>query len=90
MVTREPGKCSGLWNNNRAAAERNGFATPEHPFYLQKPETWIVGYDVQVVLPTPVGRMIFEGDLGPVIDRPCCNESPTAAEIGIVRLCLYQ
>jgi 2-keto-4-pentenoate hydratase/2-oxohepta-3-ene-1,7-dioic acid hydratase in catechol pathway len=31
-----PGKIIGLWNNFRAAADKNGWATPEEPLYFLK------------------------------------------------------
>ena len=70
-----PGKFLGLWNNFHAAAERSGWAIPEHPLYFLKPATTLAGAGATVTMPTASRRVIFEGELGVVIGRSCRNAS---------------
>ena len=74
-----PGKFIGLWNNFHAAAERNGWTPPEHPLYFFKADTSITGPDTEVAIPTGVGRVLFEGELGIVIGKTAKNVAPDAA-----------
>ncbi|MBS0125553.1 fumarylacetoacetate hydrolase family protein [Thetidibacter halocola] len=68
-----PGKFFGLWNNFKAAAEKNGWGTPEHPLYFLKPDTALSGPGDTVVIPEDAGRVLFEGELGIVIGKRCKN-----------------
>ena len=78
-----PGKFIGLWNNYRAAAERNGQSIPEHPLFFLKPLSSLAGPGATVTLPTDIGRVIYEGELGIVIGKTCTNISPEDAESAI-------
>lgn len=79
-----PGKFIGLWNNYKAAAEKNGNDHPEHPLYFFKADTSVAGPGATVPLPDVTGRVIFEGELGIVIGRTCRNLSPEAAKDAIL------
>ena len=68
-----PGKFIGLWNNFKAAAERNGWDIPEHPLYFLKPLSSLAGPGATVTLPPDLGRVLFEGELGIVIGKTCSN-----------------
>jgi 2-keto-4-pentenoate hydratase/2-oxohepta-3-ene-1,7-dioic acid hydratase in catechol pathway len=65
-----PGKIVGLWNNFRAAAEKNGWATPAEPLYfLKSPHSAAAhGQAIPAVGPD-VGRVAYEGELAIVIGR---------------------
>lgn len=79
----QPGKFIGLWNNYRAAAEKNGHAIPTTPLWFLKPDTSVVGHGATVTLPPQAGRVIFEGELGVVIGTPCRNATVAEAEAAI-------
>ena len=38
-----PGAFYGLWNNSRAAAEKNGLTAPPHPLWFLKPPSALAG-----------------------------------------------
>ena len=78
-----PGKFFGLWNNFKAAAERNGWDTPEHPLYFLKPASSLAGPGANVTLQADIGRVLFEGELGIVIGQTCTNISEADAESAI-------
>lgn len=80
----EPGKFIGLWNNFHAAAERNGWARPEHPLYFLKPATALSGPGAMVEMPEGAGRVLFEGELGIVIGTPCRRVDAAGAEAAIL------
>ena len=70
----QPGKIIGLWNNFRAAAEKNGWAQPTEPLYFLKASSSALAHDG--VIPAPlgdlgqgVGRVAYEGELAIVIGR---------------------
>jgi 2-keto-4-pentenoate hydratase/2-oxohepta-3-ene-1,7-dioic acid hydratase in catechol pathway len=69
-----PTKIVGLWNNLASAASKNGWARPAEPLYFFKPSTSCVGHGAPVVAPTSYdGRVVYEGELGVVIGKPCKN-----------------
>lgn len=78
-----PGKFIGLWNNFKAAAEKNGHAHPDHPLYFFKADTSLSGPGASVELPDAAGRVVFEGELGIVIGRTCKNITEAEAENAI-------
>lgn len=80
----EPGKFIGLWNNFAAAAEKNGLSRPPHPLWFLKPSTSLAGPGATVTIPEGVGRVLFEGELGVVIGRPCRNADEAEAEAAIL------
>ncbi len=65
-----PGKVIGLWNNFRAAAEKNGWAPPAEPLYFMKSPGSVIGHLQPIPVPSAYdGRVIFEGELAVVIGR---------------------
>ena len=79
-----PGKFFGLWNNFHAAAEKNGWAIPEHPLYFLKPISSLAGPGATVTMPSAARRVIFEGELGLVIGRRVRNAAPEEAAEAIL------
>lgn len=79
-----PGKIIGLWNNYHAAAERNGQSIPDHPLFFIKPLSSLAGPGATVQLPTDIGRVIYEGELGIVIGQTCHNIGPEDADAAIL------
>ena len=79
-----PGKFIGLWNNFKAAAEKNGQTHPAHPLWFLKADTSLAGPGDTVVLPESAGRVIFEGELGIVIGRTCRAATEVEAEAAIL------
>lgn len=66
----QPSKILALWNNFKAAAEKNGWATPAEPLYFLKSANSHAHHQQVIQRPTgPVGRVIFEAELGVVIGR---------------------
>ena len=65
-----PGKVIGLWNNFRAAAEKNGWAQPAEPLYFLKSPGSVIGHRQPISVPTAYdGRVVYEGELAVVIGR---------------------
>ncbi len=65
-----PGKVIALWNNFKAAAEKNGWSAPSEPLYfLKSPNSY--SHHLQAVMrPAPdIGRVVYEAELGIVIGR---------------------
>lgn len=67
----EPRQIVGLWNNFRAAAEKNGWAVPAEPLYFLKSPHSAAAHDATIpAAPPEVGRVAYEGELALVIGRP--------------------
>ena len=65
-----PGKMLALWNNFRAAADKNGWARPGEPLYFVKAPNSFAAHGATIPLPTSdVGRVAYEGELAIVIGR---------------------
>jgi len=65
-----PGQIIGLWNNFRAAAEKNGWAAPAEPLYfLKSPHSAAAHGQAIPAAPPEVGRVAYEGELAVVIGR---------------------
>ena len=65
-----PGKIIGLWNNFRAAADKNGWAQPAEPLYFLKAPDSAIGHGQAIAAVAPeVGRVAYEGELAIVIGR---------------------
>ena len=65
-----PGKIVGLWNNFRAAAEKNGWATPTEPLYFMKSTGSLASPGQRIAVPAAYdGRVAYEGELAVVIGR---------------------
>ena len=66
----QPGKIIGLWNNFRAAAEKNGWATPAETLYFLKSPGSALGHGKPIPVPAAYdGRVAYEGELAVVIGR---------------------
>jgi 2-keto-4-pentenoate hydratase/2-oxohepta-3-ene-1,7-dioic acid hydratase in catechol pathway len=67
-----PSKIVALWNNFNALAAKLGKAAPTHPLFLIKPGTSVVGPNEPIRRPTGyAGKIVYEGELGIVIGKPC-------------------
>ncbi len=65
-----PGKIIGLWNNFRAAAQKNGWAQPAEPLYFLKSPGSAAGHGQPIPAPAAYdGRVAYEGELAVVIGR---------------------
>jgi 2-keto-4-pentenoate hydratase/2-oxohepta-3-ene-1,7-dioic acid hydratase in catechol pathway len=65
-----PTKVVGLWNNFRAAAQKNGWSQPAEPLYFLKATSACLAHEQPI--PAPIGydgRVAYEGELGIVIGR---------------------
>jgi 2-keto-4-pentenoate hydratase/2-oxohepta-3-ene-1,7-dioic acid hydratase in catechol pathway len=70
----EPGKIVALWNNFHALAAKIGKAAPSHPLFFIKSGTSLAGMHEPIRRPVAyAGKIIFEGELGIVIGKPCRN-----------------
>jgi 2-keto-4-pentenoate hydratase/2-oxohepta-3-ene-1,7-dioic acid hydratase in catechol pathway len=71
-----PSKMVALWNNFRALADKLGKQAPNHPLFLIKPSTTIIGPHDSIRRPTGYeGKIAYEGELGVVIGRRCKDVS---------------
>jgi 2-keto-4-pentenoate hydratase/2-oxohepta-3-ene-1,7-dioic acid hydratase in catechol pathway len=69
-----PGKVIGLWNNFRAAAEKNGWTAPAEPLYFLKSPGAAAGHQRAIPAPSSyTGRVVFEGELVLVIGTTARN-----------------
>lgn len=65
-----PGKVIALWNNFKAAAEKNGWSAPSEPLYFLKSPNSYSHHLQAVIRPVPdIGRVVYEAELGIVIGR---------------------
>jgi 2-keto-4-pentenoate hydratase/2-oxohepta-3-ene-1,7-dioic acid hydratase in catechol pathway len=65
-----PGKIIGLWNNFRAAADKNGWAVPAEPLYFLKSPGAAAAHGQAIPVPGSYdGRVAYEGELVIVIGR---------------------
>jgi 2-keto-4-pentenoate hydratase/2-oxohepta-3-ene-1,7-dioic acid hydratase in catechol pathway len=70
LTPTEPSKMIGLWNNFRAAAEKNGNAIPAEPLYFIKGANSYCAHQQPVMAPQSYdGRVIYEGELAAVIGK---------------------
>jgi 2-keto-4-pentenoate hydratase/2-oxohepta-3-ene-1,7-dioic acid hydratase in catechol pathway len=67
-----PGKFLGLWNNFHERAAREGLARPAHPLYFVKASNCYLAAGEPILQPSSYdGPVVFEGELGIVIGKPC-------------------
>ena len=65
-----PTKIIGLWNNFRAAADKNGWAEPAEPLYFLKSAGSAAAHRQPIPVPSSYeGRVAYEGELAVVIGR---------------------
>jgi len=83
-----PGKIVGLWNNFRAAAEKNNWAAPAEPLYFLKSPGSAVGHGQPIPVPAAYdGRVVYEGELAVVIGKRCRAVAPGEAAAHIFGYC---
>ena len=65
-----PTKIVGLWNNSRAAADKNGWSVPAEPLYFLKSPGSAAAHGQAIPVPSTYdGRVTYEGELAVVIGR---------------------
>jgi len=80
LTPTEPTKMVALWNNFRAAAEKNGWAIPAEPLAFLKAPSSFAAHGQPIPVPKSYdGRVAYEGELGIVIGKTCCGVSPEDA-----------
>ncbi len=83
-----PGKIIGLWNNFRAAAEKNGWAQPAEPLYFLKAPSSALAHEGVIPAPTGYdGRVAYEGELAIVIGCRARAVAPADAAAHILGYC---
>ena len=71
-----PGKMIGLWNNFRAAAEKNSWTIPAEPLYFLKGANSYCAHGQPILAPGSYdGRVIYEGELAIVVGRTASRVS---------------
>ncbi|MEJ2405439.1 MAG: fumarylacetoacetate hydrolase family protein [Candidatus Thiodiazotropha sp.] len=74
LIPTKPAKLIGLWNNFHSRAELEGWAKPTHPLYFMKANGSFLPNGGQIQQPGSYsGPVVFEGELGIVIGRECCQ-----------------
>lgn len=77
----QPTKMLGLWNNFAARAEVEKLQRPEHPLWFVKTNNCFVAHGGPIRRPTGYdGPVVFEGELGVVIGKPCRTVSEADAD----------
>ena len=80
----EPSKMIALWNNFHELAAKINSPVPAEPLYLLKNPVSFNDPDVTVHRPTSyTGKVVFEGELGIVIGKPCLNATEEDAAAAI-------
>jgi 2-keto-4-pentenoate hydratase/2-oxohepta-3-ene-1,7-dioic acid hydratase in catechol pathway len=80
LTPTEPTKMVALWNNFRAAAEKNGWAIPAEPLTFLKAPSSFAAHGQPIAVPKSYdGRVAYEGELGIVIGKTCSGVSPQEA-----------
>ena len=67
----QPGKIIAMWNNFRALGQKLNLAIPAEPLYLIKAPNSYLDPGGTIQNPTSGGKVVFEGELGIVIGKPC-------------------
>lgn len=71
-----PTKLLALWNNFHATSEKTGLPQPGHPWYFVKTPNSYAAANTTIKKPRICnGKVLFEGELGIVIGRPCKDVS---------------
>lgn len=88
LTPSEPTKMVALWNNFRAASEKNGWAIPAEPLTFIKTPNSFNAHDRPIPVPASYdGRIAYEGELGIVIGKDghifgyTCVNDVTALEL---------
>jgi 2-keto-4-pentenoate hydratase/2-oxohepta-3-ene-1,7-dioic acid hydratase in catechol pathway len=76
-----PSKIVALWNNFHELAAKLGKSAPNHPLFLIKPATSVIGPGEPIRRPAGYGgKIAYEGELGIVIGKRCKEVSPQEAD----------
>ncbi len=76
-----PSKLLGLWNNFHERARIEGLARPSHPLYFVKTPNCYLAAGEPIRQPAGYdGPVVFEGELGVVIGKPCSRVSVAEAD----------
>ncbi|ANZ38256.1 2-hydroxyhepta-2,4-diene-1,7-dioate isomerase [Lentzea guizhouensis] len=78
-----PTKIIGVGRNYADHAAELGNEVPAEPLIFFKPNTSVVGPNVEIKLPAASERVDFEGELAVIIGQPC-REVPRAKAMGVV------
>ena len=85
LTPTEPTKMVALWNNFRAAAEKNSWAIPAEPLTFLKAPNSCTAHGQAIPVPKSYGgRVAYEGELGIVIGRTCSAVSVEVAANNIL------
>jgi len=85
MTPCAPSKMVALWNNFHERAEKEGLDPPQHPLYFLKTNNCFLADRQLIVRPAGYdGPVVYEGELGIVISRPCSGISVEQAESHIL------
>ena len=77
----QPTKMIGLWNNFSARAQVEKLQMPEHPLWFVKTNNCFMAHGEPIQRPAGyAGLVVFEGELGVVIGKPCRNISESEAD----------
>jgi 2-keto-4-pentenoate hydratase/2-oxohepta-3-ene-1,7-dioic acid hydratase in catechol pathway len=75
-----PSKMVALWNNFHALAAKLGQAIPPEPLYFLKANSSFHPHGAPIRVPASyAGKVVFEGELGVVIGKPCRHVSAADA-----------
>ncbi len=75
-----PSKMICLWNNFHQLAAKNDFLRPDEPLYFLKAPNAFHPHHEPIRRPkTYDGKIVYEGELGVVIGKPCFNVSEAEA-----------
>jgi 2-keto-4-pentenoate hydratase/2-oxohepta-3-ene-1,7-dioic acid hydratase in catechol pathway len=66
-----PSKVIALWNNFRALGDKLGLGAPAEPLYLVKTPNSYLEPGGTIRHPGGAAKVVFEGELGIVIGKPC-------------------
>ena len=84
LTPTRPGKMVALWNNFHALARKLELSPPEEPLYFLKANSSFLADGQTIRRPASYGgRVVYEGELGIVIGKPCraVRETDAAAHI---------
>ncbi|MBK6630391.1 MAG: fumarylacetoacetate hydrolase family protein [Betaproteobacteria bacterium] len=77
----QPTKMLGLWNNFAARADVEKLQRPNHPLWFVKTNNCFMAHGEPIRRPAGyAGLVVFEGELGVVIGKPCRNIDESEAD----------
>jgi 2-keto-4-pentenoate hydratase/2-oxohepta-3-ene-1,7-dioic acid hydratase in catechol pathway len=71
LMPTQPSKVIAMWNNFRALGQKLNLAVPPEPLYLIKAPNSYLNPCETIQNPPCGGKVVFEGELGIVIGKPC-------------------